>query len=95
MATAMATVAAFFLSNGLAVSAPDLAWLVIFGAVNLIFLLAVDVPLGITMSIAIGLMIVVVALIQRRARRMLQRLNGQVAVEGRTPEAVARAHLGT
>lgn len=45
-----------------------------FGAVNLIFLLAVDVPLGITMSIAIGLMIVVVALIQRRARRMLQRL---------------------
>lgn len=25
---------------------------------------------------------------------VLQRLNGQVAVEGRTPEAVARAHLG-
>lgn len=27
-------------------------------------------------------------------QEVLQRLNGQVAVEGRTPEAVARAHLG-
>lgn len=45
-----------------------------FGAVNLIFLLAVDLALGITMSIAIGIMILAVALIQRRARRLLQRL---------------------
>ena len=45
-----------------------------FGAVNLIFLFAIDVSLGITMSIAIGAMMVTVALIQRRARRLLQRV---------------------
>jgi ABC-type bacteriocin/lantibiotic exporter with double-glycine peptidase domain len=45
-----------------------------FGAVNLIFLLVLDVSLGITMSIAIAIMMVTVALIQRRARRLLKRL---------------------
>lgn len=35
LGTAMAAVAAFFLSGGLAVTAPDLFWLVLFGAVNL------------------------------------------------------------
>ena len=35
LGTAMACVAAFFLSGGLAVAAPDLFWLVMFGAVNL------------------------------------------------------------
>ncbi len=45
-----------------------------FGVVNLVFLFALDVSLGITMSIAIAVMIGAVALIQRRARRLLQRL---------------------
>lgn len=45
-----------------------------FGAVNLIFLLVIDVSLGITMSIAIGVVVILVALIQRRARRFLTRL---------------------
>jgi drug/metabolite transporter (DMT)-like permease len=35
LGTAMACVAAFFLSGGLAVSLPDLSWLILFGAVNL------------------------------------------------------------
>lgn len=35
LGTAMAMVAAFFLAGSLAVSPPDLAWLVLFGAVNL------------------------------------------------------------
>ena len=35
LGTGMAAVAAFFLSGGLAVTAPDLFWLVMFGAVNL------------------------------------------------------------
>ena len=35
LGTAMATVAALFLAGGLAVSAPDLGWLFLFGAVNL------------------------------------------------------------
>jgi drug/metabolite transporter (DMT)-like permease len=35
LGTAMAAVNAFFLSNGIEVSAPDLGWLFLFGAVNL------------------------------------------------------------
>lgn len=35
LGTGMASVAAFFLAGSLAVSVPDLAWLVLFGAVNL------------------------------------------------------------
>jgi drug/metabolite transporter (DMT)-like permease len=35
LGTSMAAVAAFFLSGGLAVTTPDLIWLVLFGAVNL------------------------------------------------------------
>ena len=45
-----------------------------FGAVNIIFLLAVDVWLGIMMSLAIAVVVILVALVQRRARRFLQRL---------------------
>lgn len=35
LGTGMASAAAFFLAGGLAVSLPDLAWLVLFGAINL------------------------------------------------------------
>ena len=35
LGTGMASVAGFFLAGGLAVSLPDLAWLVLFGAINL------------------------------------------------------------
>jgi drug/metabolite transporter (DMT)-like permease len=35
LGTAMAAAAAFFLAGGLAVTLPDLFWLVLFGAVNL------------------------------------------------------------
>lgn len=45
-----------------------------FGVVNLAFLLAIDVSLGSMMSLAIAVVVVAVALIQRRSRRLLQRL---------------------
>lgn len=43
-----------------------------FGLVNLIYLLAVDVSLGIAMSLTTGIVVALVALLQLRARRELQ-----------------------
>lgn len=43
-----------------------------FGTVNLIFLLAIDVSLGIWMTLAIAVVVLVIALNQRRARRFLK-----------------------
>lgn len=45
-----------------------------FGLVNLAFLFAIDVSLGISMSLAMSALVVIVALAQQRARRLHQRL---------------------
>ncbi|MGI9197788.1 MAG: ATP-binding cassette domain-containing protein [Candidatus Nanopelagicales bacterium] len=45
-----------------------------FGTVNLVFLLTINVSLGIWMTLAIAIVVILVALAQRRGRRLLKRM---------------------
>ena len=62
-----------------------------FGLVNLVFLLYVDIVLGIAMSFAIGIIVMLVAIFQRRGRHILQQLLVEKSATDSNLMAVAEA----